>query len=100
MEYSLSLQSGKKPYEDGDRASDPLFNYVKEDVFNRPTFSTFLRLLVSNRYTRMNDCPSFVFDRIGTFLIHTCSVEGCDVHAVSAPAGYQSAVESVGLGNQ
>ncbi|CAB1117430.1 unnamed protein product [Ectocarpus sp. CCAP 1310/34] len=44
-EYSINLQSGKKPYQEGDRASDPLFNYVKDCVFEKPTYSAFLKLL-------------------------------------------------------
>lgn len=47
MEYSIALQQGKKPYHEGDHAPDPLFTHVDESVFSRPTFSTFLALLVS-----------------------------------------------------
>ncbi|CAN0563929.1 unnamed protein product, partial [Ectocarpus sp. 12 AP-2014] len=44
-EYSINLQRGKKPYQEGDHASDPLFNYVKDCVFEKPTYSAFLKLL-------------------------------------------------------
>ncbi|CAM9589106.1 unnamed protein product [Ascophyllum nodosum] len=45
QEYSIDLQSGKKPYEEGDRALNNLFTYVREDVFERPTFAAFVKLL-------------------------------------------------------
>eukprot|EP00903_Cladosiphon_okamuranus_P006431 g6292.t1 len=44
-EYAINLQSGKKPYHEGDRASEPLFTYVKPFVFEKPTYATFLKLL-------------------------------------------------------
>ncbi|CAN0286835.1 unnamed protein product, partial [Hapterophycus canaliculatus] len=34
-EYSINLQSGKKPYQEGDHASEPLFTYVKDYVFEK-----------------------------------------------------------------
>lgn len=42
----MNLQSGKKPYHEGDRASEPLFTYVKPFVFQKPTYAAFLKLLV------------------------------------------------------
>lgn len=45
-EYSIDLQSGKKPYEEGDHAENPLFNYVRDEALARPTFATFMKLLV------------------------------------------------------
>lgn len=45
-EYAINLQSGKKPYHEGDRAGEPLFTYVKDYVFEKPTYATFLKLLV------------------------------------------------------
>lgn len=48
-EYAIALQEGKKPYHEGDRASEPLFTYVKPFVFEKPTFATFLKLLVRTR---------------------------------------------------
>lgn len=47
VEYAIDLQSGKKPYQEGDCADNPLFTYVKEEVFSRPTFAAFVELLVS-----------------------------------------------------
>lgn len=47
VEYSIALQSGKKPYQEGDRAPNPLFNYVNEAALSKPTYSTFIALLVS-----------------------------------------------------
>ncbi|CAN0470210.1 unnamed protein product, partial [Scytosiphon promiscuus] len=48
-EYSIDLQSGKKPYSEGDRAPNPLFKYVHEDVFKKPTYAAFVKLLVRIR---------------------------------------------------
>lgn len=48
-EYAINLQSGKKPYHEGDRASEPLFTYVKPFVFEKPTFAAFVKLLVRTR---------------------------------------------------
>lgn len=45
VEYSIALQSGKKPYQEGDRAPNPLFNYVNEAALSKPTYSTFIALL-------------------------------------------------------
>lgn len=45
-EYAINLQSGKKPYHEGDRASEPLFTYVKDFVFEKPTYAAFVKLLV------------------------------------------------------
>lgn len=54
-EYSVDLQCGKKPYEEGDHAENPLFTYVKDEVFSRPTYATFVQLLVSP-YRPPNPC--------------------------------------------
>lgn len=45
-EYSIDLQRGKTPYSDGDRAENPLFSRVKADVFQKPTYAAFMKLLV------------------------------------------------------
>ena len=37
-DYALNVQSGKKAYWREDKAEDPLFVFVKDDVFRRPTF--------------------------------------------------------------
>ncbi len=37
--------SGTKSYWRGDKAREPLFTYVKEEVLRRPTFSSFIALL-------------------------------------------------------
>ena len=44
-DYSINVQKGKKPYYKGDHASDPLFTHVEREVFRRPTYSTFIKLL-------------------------------------------------------
>jgi len=44
-EYKLDLQKGKKPYNKGDAAPDPLFAWIKPEVLKRPTFSKFVALL-------------------------------------------------------
>jgi poly(U)-specific endoribonuclease len=44
-DYVVNVQSGKKPYQTEDLADDPLFTEVKERVFRRPTYSTFMALL-------------------------------------------------------
>ncbi|CAM9679644.1 unnamed protein product [Chrysoparadoxa australica] len=45
VEYSISLQRGKKPYEKGDRAPDPLFKFLRPDVLERPSVAAFVALL-------------------------------------------------------
>lgn len=36
---------GTKAYWRGDKARDPLFTYVKDEVLSRPTYKTFIALL-------------------------------------------------------
>ena len=44
-DYALNLQHGKSFHQEGDFASEPLFQFVNEGVLNdRPTFSTFMAL--------------------------------------------------------
>lgn len=50
MDYQLNLQRGTKPYRRGDFAMEPLFTYVKEEIFEKNTFKLFLTLL--NNYER------------------------------------------------
>jgi poly(U)-specific endoribonuclease len=45
VDYVLNVQSGKKPYQKHDGASDPLFTRVDESLFRRPTYSAFCALL-------------------------------------------------------
>ena len=52
-EYSIDLQSGKKPYNEGDHAPNPLFKFVDEDVFTRPTYAAFIKLLVRIGHVRI-----------------------------------------------
>lgn len=44
-DYVLNLQKGKKMYDKRDAAADPLFTFVDESVFLKPTYKTFLALL-------------------------------------------------------
>mmetsp|Transcript_19723 Transcript_19723/g.25492 ORF Transcript_19723/g.25492 Transcript_19723/m.25492 type:complete len:439 (+) Transcript_19723:123-1439(+) len=45
VDYELNLQYGKKIYQQGDRATEPLFTRVSPEVFQRPTFRRFAALL-------------------------------------------------------
>ena len=38
VDYDLDLQGYTRSYQREDRARDPLFSWVKEDVFQRPTY--------------------------------------------------------------
>lgn len=44
-DYTINIQQGKTAYQAGDVAPDPLFSYVDEKVFNRPTYKAFAALL-------------------------------------------------------
>lgn len=44
-DYEINIQDGKAVYDQSDRASQPLFSYVDEAVFERPTFRAFIALL-------------------------------------------------------
>jgi hypothetical protein len=44
-DYVLNLQQGKNFHEEGDVAADPLFDFVDEKVFERPTYKAFHALL-------------------------------------------------------
>lgn len=45
VDYAINLQHGKKPYQEGDFAPDSLFKYVNDQVWNKPTYKLFSRLL-------------------------------------------------------
>jgi hypothetical protein len=45
QDYAINLQSGKNFHEEGDVASDPLFSFVDESVFLKPTYRNFFVLL-------------------------------------------------------
>lgn len=45
VDYVLNVQSGKKPYEKFDGASDPLFSRVDNSILSRPTYKAFCALL-------------------------------------------------------
>jgi poly(U)-specific endoribonuclease len=44
-DFQLNVQKGKKPFWKEDSAHDPLFTYVDEQVWERPTFAAFVALL-------------------------------------------------------
>jgi poly(U)-specific endoribonuclease len=44
-DYSINIQQGKKIYESGDKASEPLFRFVNEEILHKPTFKAFIALL-------------------------------------------------------
>ena len=41
----LDLQSGKRVFENGDVAPNPLFKYVNPALYERPTYAYFIKLL-------------------------------------------------------
>ena len=45
MEYDLDIQCEKSPHDHRDQAVRPLFKYVDETVFQKPTFQSFIALL-------------------------------------------------------
>jgi poly(U)-specific endoribonuclease len=49
-DYRINLQRGKTPYQPGDSAPGPLFEYVSPAVFRKPTYAAFVALL--NNYER------------------------------------------------
>ena len=44
-DYILDLQQGKSLWEEGDMCTNPLFSFVDESVFERPTYKSFRQLL-------------------------------------------------------
>lgn len=44
-DYSINLQGGLKSYWREDKAKEPLFSWVRDEVLRRPTFRTFVALL-------------------------------------------------------
>ncbi len=49
-DYKINLQFGKIFGDRTDMAREPLFLYVKDEVLQKPTFASFIALLVSIRY--------------------------------------------------
>ncbi|KAI8808950.1 Endoribonuclease XendoU-domain-containing protein [Cladochytrium replicatum] len=49
-DYELDLQAGKRPFNEGDVAKDPLFKMVSKSVFEKPSFSAFYKLLDNYEY--------------------------------------------------
>ncbi|TMW57443.1 hypothetical protein Poli38472_003368 [Pythium oligandrum] len=45
VDYELNLQQGKTMWQHGDVTEDPLFTFVDQSVFERPTFRHFVSLL-------------------------------------------------------
>jgi hypothetical protein len=45
VHYELNLQHGKTAWQHGDVAADPLFSFVDQSIFERPTFHLFFQLL-------------------------------------------------------
>ena len=45
VDYAIDLQCGKKAYDQGDFAKNPLFAFVDEKALTRPTFAAFVSLL-------------------------------------------------------
>eukprot|EP00656_Telonema_subtile_P050915 TRINITY_DN6719_c0_g1_i2.p1 TRINITY_DN6719_c0_g1~~TRINITY_DN6719_c0_g1_i2.p1 ORF type:complete len:261 (-),score=75.70 TRINITY_DN6719_c0_g1_i2:280-1062(-) len=43
--YKINLQGGKKAYQKSDRAGEPLFDSVDQEVWDRPTYHLFTKLL-------------------------------------------------------
>ncbi len=58
-DYAINLQQGKRAYEEGDFASDPLFTHVTDDLFERPTFKAFIDLF--DNYHADIGMPSVIF---------------------------------------
>jgi len=44
-DYDINVQEGKKPYWKEDKANEPFFASVDKNVFQRPTYKTFVALL-------------------------------------------------------
>lgn len=44
-DYRINLQRGKTPYQPGDAAPDPLFEFVSPAAFRKPTYAAFIALL-------------------------------------------------------
>ena len=57
-DYSINLQGGTKRYWTRDHARYPLFNFVEEATFQRPTFRTFIALM--DNYERETGVPESV----------------------------------------
>lgn len=45
VDYKINVQHGKKPYWKEDKAPDPLFTWVHDSVWKRPTYRSFQALL-------------------------------------------------------
>lgn len=44
-DYRINVQRGKRVFDEGDAASDPLFTFVDESALKRPTYAAFIALL-------------------------------------------------------
>ena len=70
-DYVMNVQKGKKPYQQADINKDPLFSYVDQTVFQRPTYKSFIALLdnyesetgIAERVTRQERNENWVFLR-------------------------------------
>jgi poly(U)-specific endoribonuclease len=45
VDYVLNVQKGKKPWWPEDKAEDPLFTKINSNVWQKPTYATFVALL-------------------------------------------------------
>lgn len=45
IDYAINLQCGKRAYDQGDFASEPLFSYVHDNALDQPTYKLFMKLL-------------------------------------------------------
>jgi hypothetical protein len=59
-DYEINLQNGKRTFEDGDFATDSLFTYVQDEVFNRATVKAFVALL-DNYSSNIGTFMSMIF---------------------------------------
>jgi poly(U)-specific endoribonuclease len=57
-DYSINLQGGTKRYWTRDHARDPLFTFVSEAAFQKPTYRTFIALM--DNYERETGVPESV----------------------------------------
>lgn len=77
-DYILDLQEGKNLWDECDNAPDPLFSFVDEKVFEKPTYMSFRKLL-DNYHSKTGTSESFTDDQkkeIETFL-HYCGETPC-----------------------
>ena len=73
VDYKINVQQGKKPWWKEDKAPDPLFTYVSDSVWKRPTYQSFRKLLdhYHNAETGQAESMTPAWKRdIDTFLSH------------------------------